>query len=110
MRQRGVSGHRRFFVLGRTEEQREGDLSDNCSTARDQKQSFEINVPIRQQECLSDQLWSRHVRPQRPQPENHQVEQSLSARPRIFREKLIDEEEEPATPAQTGRKRAKPPC
>lgn len=31
MRQRGVSGHRRFFVLGRT--------------ARDQKQSFEINVP-----------------------------------------------------------------
>ena len=45
MRQRGVSGHRRFFVLGRTEEQREADRCDNCSTARDQKQSFEINVP-----------------------------------------------------------------
>ena len=30
MRQRGVSGHRRFFVLGRTEEQREGDRCDNC--------------------------------------------------------------------------------
>jgi len=91
LRARQIATRSKLRRLRRVKKERQHDGRKECSGARYQKQTSEIH-DARAVERFTHQPRSKNVGHQRTEPEDHQVEQSLSARTHVGGKELIDED------------------